>query len=133
MNTDCPCGSDRAYDACCAPLHAGATAPDAAALMRSRYSAYVRGLDDYLLRSWHADTRPATLELDPALRWLGLEVRAYHSVDATHATVEFVARCRSGGGPATRLHEISRFVQENGHWYYVDGTFPETPTQRRRL
>ena len=88
--------------------------------MRSRYSAYVLGLVPYLLDTWHARTRPATLVLDPATKWLGLEVRARGSVDAHHATVEFVARCRDAGR-ATRLHETSRFVREDGRWLYVDG------------
>jgi len=89
--------------------------------MRSRYSAYVLGLRDYLLRSWHAGTRPAALELDPATRWLGLEVKRHIGSDADHAEVEFVARYRVGGGSAVRLHERSRFVREDGHWYYLDG------------
>ena len=33
-------------------------------MMRSRYSAYVLGLEDYLLRTWHSDTRPPVLSLD---------------------------------------------------------------------
>ncbi|HEY4556374.1 MAG TPA: YchJ family metal-binding protein, partial [Lysobacter sp.] len=46
-----------------------------------------------------------------------------HVPDGERATVEFVARSRAGGGPAQRLHELSRFVREDGHWFYVDGTF----------
>jgi SEC-C motif-containing protein len=88
--------------------------------MRSRYSAYTLGLVPYLLDTWHPRTRPATLSLDPATKWLGLEVRAHREVDETHATVEFVARCRDAGR-ATRLHETSRFVREGGRWLYVDG------------
>ncbi len=89
--------------------------------MRSRYSAYVLGLADYLLATWHASTRPAAIEPDPpGLRWLGLEVRQHRHVDDTHATVEFVARHRLGGR-GQRLHETSRFVREEGRWFYVDG------------
>ena len=40
--------------------------------MRSRYSAYVLRLAPYLLATWHASTRPATLDLaDDATRWTG--------------------------------------------------------------
>ncbi len=96
-------------------------APDAAALMRSRYTAYVLALDDYLLATWHPTTRPASMESsDAGLRWLGLDVRAHTVIDADHATVEFVARSKVGGR-AHRLHEVSRFVREGGRWYYVDG------------
>ena len=94
--------------------------------MRSRYSAYVRGDADYLLATWHASTRPATLDSSDgaATRWLGLDVRRHERHDSGHATVEFVARYRIAGAPAVRLHEVSRFVREDGRWFYVDGEFP---------
>ncbi len=120
----CPCDPSRTYADCCARWHDGplrGLAPDAEALMRSRYSAYVRGDLQYLRDTWHASTRPASLEPMPAaLRWLGLEVRRHVAQDADRATVEFVARSQLNGR-ATRLHETSRFVRESGRWYYVDG------------
>jgi SEC-C motif-containing protein len=119
----CPCGSAIVYALCCGPLHAGAAAANAGALMRSRYAAYVLGLGNYLLATWHASTRPATIELDPDTRWLGLQVRRCIGIDADHAQVEFVARCRHRGGSATRMHELSDFVREDGRWFYVDGRF----------
>lgn len=117
----CPCGSGRAYAACCQPLHEGLPAPDAERLMRSRYSAWVLRLVPYLLATWHPSTRPATLEAGTP-KWLGLQIRR-HVADGDTATVEFVARC-SEGGRAQRLHEISRFLREQGRWYYLDGEFP---------
>lgn len=123
--TPCPCGSPDGYAACCGPLHDGTTlAASAARLMRSRYSAYVLKREDYLLATWHADTRPTSLRLatqQPAPTWLGLDVRAEQFIGAERATVEFVARYRLAGGRAQRQHEISRFVHEAGRWYYVDG------------
>jgi len=88
--------------------------------MRSRYSAFVLERADYLRATWHASTCPAQLDLDPAAQWLGLKVRAHHRVDADHAEVEFVARFRVAGR-AVRQHERSRFVREQGCWWYVDG------------
>ena len=89
--------------------------------MRSRYSAYVLGLTDYLLATWHRSRRPAAIAPDPlGLKWLGLEVRRHVVSDADHATVEFVARSRLGGR-AHRLHEVSHFVREDERWFYVDG------------
>ncbi|PXW93266.1 SEC-C motif-containing protein [Sphaerotilus hippei] len=89
--------------------------------MRSRYSAFVLDELDYLLATWQAGRRPATLEPnEPGRRWLGLEVRRHVPIDADQATVEFVARSK-WGGRAVRLHEISRFVREDGRWFYVDG------------
>lgn len=123
----CPCGSGRGYDACCGALHrafaeTGAlTAPDAQALMRSRYTAYTLDLIEYLLATWHPDTRPETLERgERDLKWLGLEVRRHSRQDADHETVEFVARSKVGGR-AHRMHEISRFVRVHGAWLYLDG------------
>ena len=124
-DTDCPCGSGLPYPGCCGRYHAGPMrllAPTAEALMRSRYSAFALGLPDYLLDTWHPATRPATLEPDPpGMRWLGLQVRRHEPVDDTHARVEFVARSKLAGR-AQRLHETSRFVREDGRWYYVDGS-----------
>ena len=90
--------------------------------MRSRYTAFALRDAAYLLASWHASTRPPTLALaeSPPPKWIGLQIRAHRPLDADHAEVEFVARCRVGGR-AQRLHETSRFVREDGRWYYVDG------------
>ncbi len=123
LRTRCPCGRPADYAQCCGPLHAGtAVATTAEQLMRSRYSAYVRRDEAYLLTSWHASTRPAALDLaaQSVPTWLGLEVKRYLP-DGDHAVVEFIARLRHGGGKAQRMHEVSRFVREDGRWYYVDG------------
>jgi SEC-C motif-containing protein len=89
--------------------------------MRSRYCAFVKGDADYLLRSWHVSTRPLRLALDdPPPRWLGLEIRRCWAIDDLQAGVEFVACFRHGGGKAVRQHERSRFVLEEGRWFYVD-------------
>jgi SEC-C motif-containing protein len=88
--------------------------------MRSRYTAFVRGDAVHLLATWHASTRPTALELQAGLAWLGLEVRRHTVIDAHHAEVEFVARSR-WQGRGQRLHERSRFVHEDGQWFYVDG------------
>lgn len=130
---DCPCGAAPTYGACCGRYHDPAgplhlQAGDAEALMRSRYSAYALGLDDYLRATWHASTRPDAAQplADPAMRWLGLEVRRHVRHDPDHASVEFVARSRHAGR-ASRLHETSRFVREGGRWYYVDGDVRASP------
>jgi len=120
----CPCQSGAHYEGCCGRYHAGPLhlrAPTAEALMRSRYSAFTLALTDYLLATWHASTRPARLEAnEPGLKWLGLEVRHHTVIDDDRATVEFVARSKLAGR-AQRLHEISRFVREDGRWFYVNG------------
>ncbi|WP_084621258.1 YchJ family protein [Luteibacter yeojuensis] len=120
----CPCGSGKPYAACCGRWHGGEPAPTAEALMRSRYSAYVIGLEDYLLASWHPSTRPPALYLanqSPTPTWLGLTVKRHENPSPDTAVVEFIARLRHGGGSAKKMHEVSRFVREDGRWYYVDG------------
>jgi SEC-C motif-containing protein len=119
----CPCGSGKPCEHCCGRyLDGGEPAPTAEALMRSRYSAYVRLREDYLLATWHPTTRPATLDLanEASTKWLGLDVRRHEQPDADHAVVEFVARYKINGR-AHRLQEVSRFVREDGRWLYLDG------------
>ncbi|MDL5367078.1 YchJ family metal-binding protein [Xanthomonas sp. NCPPB 2654] len=116
----CPCGRPREYAQCCGPYHTGAAAPDAESLMRSRYSAYVRRDADYLRASWHPSTRPAELALDTQTTWLGLTVQRVATTGTDTAEVAFLARYRIGGGSAVRMTEHSRFVREDGRWYYLD-------------
>lgn len=125
----CPCGSGMAYADCCAPYHLGhAAARRAETLMRSRYAAYALGLSDYLASTWHPSTRPDPLKLagDDGPAWLKLEVlrSAGGGENDAEGLVEFKAHwqaCEQRGC----LHEASRFVQENGCWYYLDGeVFP---------
>lgn len=101
--------------------------------MRSRYSAYALALKtpsliEYLLQTWHPDTRPTHLNLvgDDACKWLGLQIKSHVAIDKENAIVEFVARYKlihDLGGKAQRLHEISRFNRIENHWYYVDGDY----------
>jgi SEC-C motif-containing protein len=88
--------------------------------MRSRYSAFVHERADYLLATWHVSTRPASLDFDAGAKWLGLEVRDHRTTGDHTAEVTFVACYRLPSG-AVRMHERSRFVREDGRWFYVDG------------
>ncbi|GIG36919.1 YchJ family protein [Cellulomonas pakistanensis] len=125
--TRCPCLSGLPYDECCGPLHRGErTAPTAEALMRSRYSAFAVGDAGYLRATWHPASRPADLDLDAGTRWLRLDVLATAAGGPfdTAGTVEFRATYRDADGTRGALHELSRFVREDGRWLYVDGTTP---------
>ena len=88
--------------------------------MRSRYSAFVLGVVPYLLATWHSSQRPAELTLEAGAKWLGLDIKQHRLTGTDSAEVEFVARFRVGG-KAIRQHERSRFVREEGRWFYVDG------------
>lgn len=122
MSDPCPCGRPAAYGDCCGRYHQGALqgqAPTPQDLMRSRYSAFVLDLRDYLLSTWHASTRPTELAPPEAgLKWLGLEVQGAAMTGPDQGTVWFVARSKLGGR-AHRLQEHSEFVREDGRWYYL--------------
>ena len=122
----CPCGGST-YADCCQPLHDGLKqAPHAEALMRSRYSAFVLKLENYLRKTWHPSTCPSdAIVSDEPTQWLELRVKNFSPAsDGLKATVEFIAIYKVNG-KAHRLHEISSFVFENNQWFYLDGVFPE--------
>ncbi|WP_369388266.1 YchJ family protein [Streptomyces sp. CG1] len=117
----CPCGLPQPYDACCGRFHAGSvSAPTAELLMRSRYTAFVKGNGGYLLRTWHPRTRPEGLDLDPRMKWTGLEILDTTDGSAFHTTGTVTFRASYRGGS---LHERSRFERVDGAWVYVDGDF----------
>ena len=124
METDCPCGSGLPYAGCCGLLHDGtAIAVTALELMRSRYSAFAVRDAGYLLTTWHPATRPAALDLDPAIEWRRLRIsgRTGGTDDDETGTVEFVAhywdsRHRLYG----RQQENSKFARQGRCWFYVE-------------
>ncbi|MBB3037356.1 SEC-C motif-containing protein [Hoyosella altamirensis] len=119
----CPCQHGETYANCCGQIINGATAaPTAVQLMRSRYTAFAVGAVDYLLTSWHPRTRPDVLELDPEQTWRRLEIIRTDKGGPfdKDGIVEFRAHYRHSGERGS-LHEVSRFVREQGRWLYVDG------------
>ncbi len=119
----CPCGTGLPYAECCGRLHDGsATTATAEQLMRSRYSAFAVGDPAYLLVTWHPSTRPPSLELDPTVRWTGLDVLATSDggLLASEGTVKFRAWYQHEGETGSQ-HETSRFVRGDGAWWYLDG------------
>ena len=130
----CPCGSGREHDDCCGPIIAGTPAATPEALMRSRYTAYVRGELDHLERTnapeIRADFNRAEAERNVAeVEWLGLDVRRAEAAEDT-GTVEFAIRFRRDGQELVH-RERSRFRRDDGVWYYVDGDVnPKDPPRR---
>ena len=119
----CPCGSDQLYCACCQPFHLGdALASSAQILMQTRYSAYALQLNDYIQNSWHPSTRANSVATDEiTVKWVGLLIKKTWTGDTDNeAFVEFEARYKVNG-KAEKMAEISRFVFENGQWFYIDG------------
>lgn len=122
----CPCESGLVYAECCGGLHSYRVfAQTALQLMRSRYSAFTLGYAEYLVKSWHPNTRPTSLSIDASQRWIGLKIKTVSrgGPDEDEGSVEFVARYKVQG-KAYRLHENSRFRKLDGRWYYLDGKQP---------
>lgn len=88
--------------------------------MRSRFSAFALQDEAYLLRTWHSTARPRSVDFEPGLRWVDLEILDKTAGGPLHqaGTVEFRARYRVNGRMG-ELHENSRFVREGGQWLYV--------------
>jgi len=124
----CPCQSGKEYDACCGAIIGGSQpASTAEALMRSRYSAFVKGEVDYLRDSLHPDHRDdfdpaATKDLAVNSTWLGLQIlnTTGGGKDDQEGTVEFIANFRMKGA-TYQHHELAQFNRHNGTWYYTDG------------
>lgn len=118
------CGGGAVFADCCGPVLAGAAAPTARALMRSRYTAFVLGDVGHLLASWHPATRPERLDLDAHLDWHGMEIIATEGGEGVddRGVVAFRAHWsdRSSGQRGV-LAETSRFRRVGGRWVYLDG------------
>ncbi len=126
-NAPCPCGSGKKYKKCCASFHKGALAKDALLLMKSRYSAYVVGESDYIIKTTHPNNpeynhdfkiwRDSIDLFCKENSFLGLNILAFEDGEE-EAFVTFEARLDGG-----TLKEKSRFFKEDGRWLYVDGEF----------
>jgi SEC-C motif domain protein len=131
----CPCGSSLTLDKCCGRYHQGEPAPTPEALMRSRYAAFVLGLSDYLLATWHPSTRPAELAPDPDAEWKSLSIISaeppIENIGYVHFRACFYERGRVQKGWHV-LEEVSRFVNEKQRWWYIDGTPTLTRLKPRR-
>lgn len=119
----CPCrlalhNTERLlYTVCCKPLHREERNFDVSAetLMRSRFSAYVLQLENYLLNTWHASTRPENIAFDSNMYYLTL-----HILHTEGNLVHFQAIGQENGNYFC-LEEKSNFVWEQNKCYYLNG------------
>jgi SEC-C motif domain protein len=121
---NCPCGTGKTYEACCKPVHGGGAAPTAEALMRARYSAYVKGEMGFLRDSLVASGREsfdedASRQWSSKSSWKGLEILGSEE-KGDEALVRFKARYELDG-KAHEHHEVAQFKREHGRWFFVDG------------
>lgn len=131
----CPCDSQQNYADCCEPIHlnhAAATIPEQ--LMRARYCAHVKGLVDFVVNTYHSSCQAESQRKEIAESidsdWCGLEVvQSEAGKDSDEGYVTFKAFFNQDGQQYC-LEERSRFVRENGLWFYIDGTFPQVEDER---
>ena len=119
----CYCDTGLLYEECCGIYHNNFNAPSALVLMRSRYSAYVLQLADYLIQTTHSSERhlyskAAILEWAKTSKWEGLEIIGF-----TENTVEFKAFYKDFNNQLHIHHEFSNFEKVDKKWFYVDGIF----------
>ncbi len=120
----CPCGSGSELTTCCEPLLQNRDQADSPEmLMRSRYTAYVLQQEQYLLETWHKRTRPRSLNFDEhPVTWLGMEIlrTATEKTSDSTGSVEFTTKYLENGQLCV-LQENSKFLKEEGKWYYING------------
>lgn len=138
-NKNCPCGSEKKYEACCGRYHSKKEkAPTAESVMRARYCAYVVGDIDYVDRTHDKDSRhdfdrAAAETWSKQSEWLGLEIVGTEKGQPGDLTGEVEFKCNfKHDGKELNHHEVShfRFDEEDGEWYYSDGKEIKSPIVR---
>jgi SEC-C motif-containing protein len=132
ISETCPCCSQLPYADCCQPLIDGAAkAETAEQVMRSRYTAYVKGVMQYLYDTTHPEYRAgynhdATKEWSENSQWKGLEILSVKGGTAEDdiGDVEFKA-FYVGNKVEQTHHEVGRFRKVDGAWYFTDGVMVE--------
>ena len=123
----CPCYSQKDYLSCCESYIMGKNIPETPeALMRSRYTAYTMANIDYIKQTMRGKASVGFHEIDAArwakrVRWIKLTVVSSVIENSNTGYVEFEA-CLVEGSRLKSMHEKSKFICEEGRWYYVDGT-----------
>ncbi|MDX1348176.1 MAG: YchJ family metal-binding protein [Thiomicrorhabdus chilensis] len=122
----CLCGSGKSYANCCQAYHIGTHFPEEAEqLMRSRYVAFALRLEEYLLKTWDSQSRPAQIEFENGLSWKKLTIlkcQKGRSKDKK-GWVTFAAQYQIGF-ESHQMIEKSEFQRDkNGRWVYLTGEF----------
>lgn len=128
---NCPCNSSLAYSDCCEKIIKGLSkAKTAEALMRSRYSAYVKMEIDYLVQSTekkyqHLYSVESIKDWAESSKWESLEIVStkYGLEKDDFGYVEFKAQYSENGIKKIH-HENSYFTKTNGIWYFNEGEKP---------
>lgn len=142
VSTKCPCGSGGEYDTCCGVLHSG-SADDATpeAIVRARFSAYVKNLPKYITQSTHPGSKDLQRKDDPVEAVEQLEKDAAATMKTVNFTaikkikvtdgkekdeqfasyeVAYKGAGKKGRQGAQTLAERSRYRKHDGRWMYFD-------------
>ena len=125
----CPCGSNKHFSLCCQPFITLQQLPHTPEqLMRSRFSAYVKGAADYIYQTYAKSSQQQQslseiTQWAAMSKWLFLEI--HHSCDTPQAGHDYPEVTFSAhyllGNKYHILTETSRFLRENDQWRYLDG------------
>lgn len=124
----CRCHSGKPYKDCCKKFHDGIFPEKAVELMRSRYSAYALGLVNYIIETTHdknprqknfKEEKERILQFSKSVSFDGLEILEFIDGEK-EAFVTFKATLKQGEHDVS-FTEKSRFLKENGRWFYADG------------
>lgn len=131
--TNCPCGSKKAYTNCCGLFIDAEQIPATPeALMRSRYTAYSQANISYIEKTMRGRASE-NYNSEQAFQWakhavwLGLTVLNTHidPKNPERGFVEFIARYQINNKPQ-QIHELSEFHRYDGQWFYVNGKSAQT-------
>ena len=131
MKALCYCGNQKYYNECCYPFISGSLKLETPEqLMRSRYSAFCIKDIEYLISTRYPskqeiNEREVLAQTINETQWLGLKILKTNQgqINQGFGYVEFVAFYKNN--KIEQLHENSKFIYENGQWYYFDGVILE--------
>ena len=137
MRAPCPCGQKKTYMQCCRRLLTTKdVAKTAEALMRSRYTAFVKHDAKYLARTVSgpaAKIEQSPITFNRGIEWDHLEIHQviHGQENDARGEVEFTAfyRIESQPNQVLRQYEHSLFEKHDGQWFYV-GARPENVSSR---
>jgi SEC-C motif-containing protein len=138
----CVCGSNKSYANCCESHHTGVIPPTPEKTLRGRYSAYVLGVPEFIVRTSHPQSKEYqeymiesqassksgikrwskdVVRMSKDYQYLGFEVVSTTEVDANRSIIKFRILLRESDGSLMAVEEDSVFVNESGSWLYLDG------------
>ena len=133
VNSPCPCGSGKKYKKCCKVFHNGEKPSTALELMKSRYCAYAVNNANYIMKTTHESNSDYSTDKTSWEKSINQFIKdtQFKSLDILEfveqqeeAFVTFRANIFIKGEDSSFI-EKSRFVKQNGTWFYESGEFSQ--------